>query len=195
MSKLRALTLTVATAVAGLIALAPNGTVAQTVGTTGAVNPQAQGGNRVLQVGSNIIFRERIVTSTNGSTQIIFVDKTTLSVGPNSNILIDEFVYNPNVGTGRMTVTLTQGAMRIVGGNATHTEGATIKTPLATIGVRGSVATITHDAKGTQAINHFGKVTVTSGGVSQTITRPGYGVSVQAAGAAPSARHLCRKLR
>src|SRR5215510_13726167 len=187
-----------------LNAATPNGAGAQTVGAVGAVNPQAQSGDRVLQVGSNIIFRERISTSTSGSTQIIFVDKTTLNVGPNSNVLIDEFVYNPNAGSGQMTVTLTKGAMRIVGGNVTHTQGATIKTPLATIGVRGGVATVKHDARdGTQAINHFGTLTLTvcqreSGsksdakgrgcaGPSETVTRPGYGVSVKAAAAAPSA--------
>ena len=194
-----------AAAIAALTAVAPDGAVAQTVGAAGAVNPQAHGGDRVLQVGSSIIFRERISTSAGGSTQVMFVDKTTLSVGPNSNILIDEFVYNPNAGAGRMTVTLTKGAMRMVGGNVSHTEGATIKTPLAAIGVRGGVATVKHDARGgTQAINHFGTLTVTvcqrqlgstsdaqprhgCAGASETITRPGYGVSVKAAGAAPSA--------
>src|SRR5262245_29021790 len=147
----RARELTYAASHAALTPAAPDGAAAQTVGTAGAVNPQAQGGDRVLQVGSNIIFRERISTSASGSTQVIFVDKTTLSIGPNSNILIDEFVYNPNAGSGRMTLTLTKGAMRMVGGNVTHTEGATIKTPLAVIGVRGGVAAVKHDAKvGTQ---------------------------------------------
>jgi hypothetical protein len=178
------LALTVAAAVATLAA-ASDGAAAQTVGAAGAVNPQTHGGDRVLQVGSSIIFRERITTSTSGSTQIMFVDKTTLSVGPNSNILIDEFVYNPNTGSGRMTVTLTKGALRMVGGNVTHSQGATIKTPVATIGVRGAVMTAIHDAGGTQAINHFGTVTVTSGGASQTITRSGYGVFVKTAGSPP----------
>jgi hypothetical protein len=197
--------LKVAAAITALTAAGSSGAVAQTVGAAGAVNPQAHGGDRVLQVGSSIIFRERISTSAGGSTQVMFVDKTTLSVGPNSNILIDEFVYNPNAGAGRMTVTLTKGAMRMVGGNVSHTEGATIKTPLAAIGVRGGVATVKHDARGgTQAINHFGTLTVTvcerqlgstsdaqprhgCAGPSETITRPGYGVSVKAAGTAPSA--------
>src|SRR5215813_6268570 len=120
MSPGRALTL--AATLLALNVAAPIAAVAQTVGAAGAVNPQAQSGDRVLQVGSNIIFRERISTSTSGSTQIIFIDKTTLSIGPNSNILIDEFVYNPNAGSGRMTVSLTKGAMRLVGGNTTHTQ-------------------------------------------------------------------------
>src|SRR5262245_47463079 len=148
--------LTVAAAVAAMMATAANIAVAQTVGTTGAVNPQVQGGDRVLQVGSSIIFRERIITSASGSTQVLFIDKTTLSVGPNSNVVIDEFVYNPKTSSGRMTVSLTKGAMRMVGGNVSHTEGATIKTPVATIGVRGGVATVKHDGRRTHAIKHFG---------------------------------------
>jgi hypothetical protein len=198
-------TLTVIAALAALTPALLDSSVAQTVGTAGAVNPQAQGGDRVLQVGSSIIFRERISTSASGSTQVMFVDKTTLSVGPNSNILIDEFVYNPNAGSGRMTVTLTKGAMRMVGGNVSHTQGATIKTPLATIGVRGGVATVRHGTRGgTQAINHFGTLTMTvcqrqlgstsnsqsprgCAGPSETVSRPGYGVSVKTAGTAPSA--------
>ena len=139
---------------------------------------------------------------TSGSTQVIFIDKTTLSVGPNSNILIDEFVYNPNAGSGRMTVTLTKGAMRMVGGNVTHTQGATIKTPLAAIGVRGGVATVKHDARGgTRSYQPFRHTdgdclpaTTELDVGSPTprmcrgveITRPGYGVSVKAAEAAQS---------
>src|SRR5262245_29648140 len=184
MGRLGALTLAIAVAALA----APGGGAAQTVGTAAAVNPQVQGGERVLQVGSNIVFRERVSTSASGSTQVIFVDKTTLSIGPNSNILIDEFVYNPDAGAGHMTVTLTKGAMRMVGGNVSHTQGATIKTPLATIGVRGGVATVKHDAKeGTRAICHFGTAAVMSGGTTETITRPGYGVFVTRAGTAPSA--------
>src|SRR5262245_53163841 len=125
--------LTASAIVLGLAALAQTDAVAQQVGTAGAVNPAAQAGSRILNVGSNIVFRERLQTSPQGSVQVIFVDKTTLNVGPNSNIVIDEFVYNPSSGTGRMTVTLAKGVLRVVGGNVTHTEGATIKTPLASV--------------------------------------------------------------
>jgi hypothetical protein len=158
----------------------------QQVGTAGAVNPAADASGRVLQVGSNVLFRERINTTSSGSLQLIFVDKTTLSVGPNSNLVIDEFVYNPNAGTGRMTVSLAKGLLRIVGGNVTHTEGATIKTPAATVGIRGGVQTTSHVNGTTNVINHFGKSTITSGGTTQTIYRPGFGSSVGSANTPPS---------
>ena len=159
---------------------------AQQVGTAGAVNPAADASGRVLRVGSNVLYRERINTTNSGTVQLIFVDKTTLSVGPNSNIVIDEFVYNPNAGTGRMTVSLTKGLLRIVGGNVTHTEGATIKTPVATVGVRGGVQTTSHKNGTTNVINHFGTSTVTSGGTTQSIYRPGFGSSVGSAQTPPS---------
>ena len=58
-----------------------------------------------------------------------------------------------------MTATLTKGVLRVVGGTVTHTEGATVKTPVASVGVRGGVATISHSQQtGTQAINHFGRL-------------------------------------
>jgi hypothetical protein len=188
MFKLRSNWILTAVAVLAATALPLTSVYAQQqVGTAGAVNPAADASGRVLQVGSNVLFRERINTTSSGSLQLIFVDKTTLSIGPNSNLVIDEFVYNPNAGTGRMTVSLAKGLLRIVGGNVTHTEGATIKTPAATVGIRGGVQTTSHVNGTTNVINHFGKSTITSGGTTQTIYRPGFGSSVGSANTPPSA--------
>ena len=107
-------------AVALIAATAPAG-AQQQVGTAAAVNPRSVGGARVLELGSSIIHRERIETSASGSVQVMFVDKTTLNIGPNSNLLIDEFVYDPNAKKGSMAISLTKGAVRFVGGNASHT--------------------------------------------------------------------------
>ena len=170
-----------------LLALTAVQAAAQQVGTTGAVNPAAAASGRVLQIGTGVLFKERITTTDAGSVQVIFIDKTTLNVGPNSDMLIDEFVYDPKAGTGRMTATLTKGVLRVVGGNVTHTGGATVRTPAASIGVRGGVATISHQPQtGTQAINHFGRLEVSSANTTQTISRPGFAVNVAAPSAAPT---------
>ncbi|HXF55166.1 MAG TPA: FecR domain-containing protein [Hyphomicrobiaceae bacterium] len=166
----------VVTALAAALAW-PAPAAAQQVGTAGAVNPAAQASGRVLHVGSNVLFREVINTTNTGTVQIIFLDKTTLSVGPNSNLVIDEFVYDPNAGSGRMTVSLAKGILRIVGGSVTHTGGATVKTPVATVGVRGGVQTTSHLKNTTSVVNHFGSSTITSGGTTQSIYRPGFGSS------------------
>lgn len=140
------------TAVLGLaLLLAPQFAFADTVGTAAAVKPSSTGtppggSARTLSVGTGIVSRERIKTTGTGSLQVMFNDKSTLTVGPNSDLVIDEFVYNPGSGGGRFATRLTKGALRFVGGEISHTAGATINTPVATLGIRGGAAFVTHDS-------------------------------------------------
>jgi len=164
-------------------ALAPIAAAAQTVGTATAVNPSSEstppGATTVtLSVGASIVHKERIHTSPTGTVQLRFVDKSTLSISPNSNILIDEYVYNPNAGTGHMTTTLVKGALRFVGGLLSHEGDATITTPSAAVGIRGGTATIMEGPEGARIINHFGVITVQNGTATTVIRRPGFAVTV-----------------
>ena len=43
--------------------------------------------------------------------------------------MIDKFVFDPQAARGEMAVSLGKGVLRVVGGQATHTGGATISTP------------------------------------------------------------------
>jgi hypothetical protein len=110
------------------LALATQAGLAQEVGAAGAVNPAAKGTpparpTRVLELGAKVIHKERIQTTGGGSVQLIFIDKSTLSIGPNSDIVIDEFIYDPNRGAGRMAVSMAKGVLRFVGGNISHAGG------------------------------------------------------------------------
>ena len=169
---------------------------AQEVGRAGAVNPAARGtppaqATRTIELGSRVIHRERIQTGPAGSLQLLFLDKTTLNVGPNSDLVIDEFVYDPATGSGRMAASMTRGILRFVGGNVSHTGGATVRTPVATLGIRGGVATIRHvpcapgapsgPECGTKAIHHFGIMTVTTGAGTEIIRRAGFVVQIPSA--------------
>src|SRR3954470_11466480 len=100
---------------------------AQQAGVTSAVNPTAQGTppggqTQVLRLGSNVARNERIVTSAEGLTQILFNDGSNLAIGPNAELTIDEFVYNPDQGTGRMAMSLARGVMQLTGGRILNTS-------------------------------------------------------------------------
>ena len=181
--------------VAALLAsVAPfSGAKAQSAGSVSAVNPSTTGtppggASRSLLIGSNVVHKERVQTSAEGTAQITFPDRTTLNVGRNSNLLIDEFVYNPESGSGRMAMSLARGALRFVGGQVSHTSGASVKTPAATLGIRGGVATVLYKSTplppdllncgGATFINHFGALTVRNNVSERMIGRPGYGVCV-----------------
>ena len=166
--------------------------LAQNSGRVGAVNPDATGtppsaAPRTLTIGTNIIYKERVQTSAQGSTQIMFPDTSTLNVGRNSSIVIDEYVYDPKVNTGKMVATVSKGVMRFVGGQISHDAGVTINTPVATLGIRGGVATIVYpippgftgsdprlsQARGEVVIGHVGSVIIKNN-TGSVIVRPGY---------------------
>ena len=181
-----------------LSTVAPLGAGAQNYGKVGAVNQNATGtpaggATRTLAVGTNIVHKERIQTSVSGSTQLLFPDQSTLNVGNNSNIVIDEFVYDPNARTGTMVASATKGVLRYVGGQISHTAGATIKTPIASLGIRGGIVTVMLPVpsniaatdprlagQGQLVISHFGVTTLTTN--TGTITlRPGFAIIINSA--------------
>ncbi|MDR3469490.1 MAG: FecR domain-containing protein [Xanthobacteraceae bacterium] len=131
-----------------LLALVPGaGRAAENWGKVGAVNHEATGtrpgeGPHALMIGAGVIHGEAIKTSAQGSTQLVFPDQSTLNVGRNSTLVIDEFVYDPNARSGNMVATLGHGALRFVGGQISHTTGVTIQTEIGTLGIRGGVASI-----------------------------------------------------
>lgn len=128
------------------VLLSPAGpSFAQTVGVTGAVNPSTTGTPpgttvRELGTGNDVVFNERIATQATGQADILFVDRSALTVGPNSDLVIDEFVYSPETGTGKLAATATKGVFRFVGGALSkNPDSVSIKTPAAIVGVRGGV--------------------------------------------------------
>src|SRR5271155_4170297 len=174
---------------------APGVRADQRIGVDSAVNPSATGIPpgalpRRLVLGQDVVFNERITTEDQGQTQILFVDESTLSVGPNANMVIDQFVYDPNAGAGQLVASLGRGGFRFVGGKLSKQDNAvTMRPPTATIGIRGGVMLIDQAANGRlDVIFVYGKgVTITGlNGVSQTIYRPGFAVSVSGPGASPS---------
>ena len=162
----------------------------KTVGTTAAVNPDATGTppggqSQTLLIGTDVVFKETIKTVDKGQTQILFVDQSTLTVAPNSEIVLDEFVYDPNTSTGKMAISLGKGLLRFVGGSISHTNGATINTPTTSLTVRGGMAIVQSDAAGTNVLTIFGTTTIqpkNGGAGAQTVSTPGTLTTVAGSG-------------
>ncbi|HEV7877938.1 FecR domain-containing protein [Bradyrhizobium sp.] len=172
----RLLTLKMAVALATAAPLSAPAFSAQ-VGTASAVNPAATVNLRTITIGSSIAHMERIRTTASGSVQVLFIDKTSMTVGPNSEVTIDEYVFDPKAGTGSLAATVGKGAMRFVGGLISHNGNAEIKTRTATLGIRGGVAIV----NGPSVYAGYGSTSVTSGGVTVTLganeyTQTGSGV-------------------
>lgn len=131
----------------GLISTSVQGAT-ERVGVAAAVNPATKGtppgrADRVIIVGSDMLQNERIDTSDEGRTQLLFLDGTALTIGPNSSVVLDEFVYDPITKTGKLAFSATKGLFRFVGGKISKTTPVTFKTPTAIIGIRGGIGIIT----------------------------------------------------
>ena len=132
----------------GSVAIALSGVAAEAapeVGVTAAVNLDAKSRRgsappRIVTIGHTVIFNEQIITDSAGLVQVLLVDGTTFTIGPNSQLTIDEFVYNPNTGNAKVVATVAKGAFRFIGGQTSRRPGgATIKTPAGSIGIRGAM--------------------------------------------------------
>src|ERR1044071_3505768 len=113
------------------------------VGVSSAVNQQATGtppgaAARPVVIGQEVVFNERINTAAVGQTQLLFLDESSMSIGPNSDLTIDQFVYDPRTGSGKLAMTTTRGVLRFVGGKLSKQDDAvTMRTSSATLAVRG----------------------------------------------------------
>jgi hypothetical protein len=141
------------------------------------------GVDRVLRVGTDVQANEIISTTDNDRAHLVFLDGTTLTIGPSSSMTIDKFVYDPTTQKGELAVNATKGVFRIIGGRISKTSTIAVTTPAATMGIRGGIAVLGVQPSATTAILVFGNsLTVTAGGVTQTITVPGLSVSTPTGG-------------
>ena len=94
------------------------------------------------------------VKTAKGRTAIQFVDDTRVDVTEHSKLLIDEFVYDPNTKTGALSIKAALGTVRYASGQIAKNsrQNIKIKTPTATIAVRGTDFSM--------SVDEFGQSTV-----------------------------------
>jgi hypothetical protein len=93
---------------------------------------------RSLKVGDAVYQKERISTGPGANAQLLFNDETALTIGPNSSVVLNELVYDPNKKKGRVVLNAVSGAFQFVTGSA-RKNAYHIKTPVGTIGIRGTI--------------------------------------------------------
>ncbi len=157
-----------------LLESAPAFSVDSKIGVASAVKNQVQGRNaRALAAGSEVYANERIRTGDAATAQLLFLDKTVLSVGPKAELTLDKFVYDPNRGAGQVVVNAVQGSFRFVTGSQ-NPNNYSIKTPVATLGIRGTVIDLLVQNGQTIILLVEGAVSIRmTNGQTYQLTKPG----------------------
>lgn len=96
-------------------------------------------GEKYDKLGGDLVVMDEVVaTGFNSAMTLRFIDKTTMTLGPNAEITIDQMVYNPDDGDrDAVTLRLGKGSFYFVSGLVAKNK-VTILTPTATIGIRGT---------------------------------------------------------
>src|SRR5437660_1223615 len=71
---------------------------------------------RELLIVHEAMHNERVATIDKGEVQLLLADQSSLSIAPGSDVVINEFVYDPKTQTAKLTATVKTGLLRYVGG-------------------------------------------------------------------------------
>lgn len=198
MMKLLAVPLLLASSASAAVVAAPTniGVASAVLGAVRATAPGAAG--RVVETGKPVYSRDKVTTGPAGKLQILLLDQTSFTVGPNSELELDEFVFDPATSAGKVSAKIAKGAFRFVTGKIARRDPSTmkVKTPVGTIGIRGTMtagtvgggeATIVLLGPGPEnnADEKSGGITVSNAQGSTAVDQDGWGVTVKA-GEAPS---------
>ena len=100
------------------------------------------------------IFSYDTIKTGKGKVAVGFIDDTRVDVTQHSKLIIDEFVYDPNTKKGSLSLKAALGTVRYASGQIAKTTptAVQIKTPTATIGIRGTDFSMTIDEVGSSTI-------------------------------------------
>ncbi len=92
------------------------------------------------QPGMALYVGQVLKTGKPGSMGVLLKDNTSLSVGPDTEIVLDEYLYAPGEGQLKLTLNFIKGSLQYVSGIIAKLkpEAISIKTPTGMIGVRGT---------------------------------------------------------
>lgn len=121
------------------------------VGEAVRISTSVTGQGGALASGDAIHRDERIRSNVSGVGAFMFEDGTKLAVGPNSNVVIDNYVYGGGNTVKKLTLGATKGTLRWISGKSAH-QAYKIQTPSGTLGVRGTAFDIYVGANGVTAV-------------------------------------------
>jgi hypothetical protein len=100
-------------------------------------------------VNSPVEMNDTIVTA-KAKAKLTFEDNTTVNITEQSKLIIDDFVYDPKKGSGKIAMKVVLGTARYASGQIakTNPQNVDVKTPTATVAVRGTDFSMTVDELG-----------------------------------------------
>ena len=140
---------------------------------------RAEGSRVTLQQGDSIYQGDVIKTSGDGAVGMTFIDGTTFSLGEEGRMILDQLIYDSEADEGTSAFSVVQGVFFFVSGAIakSSSDAMTVRTPVATIGVRGTMVAVKAGAEGEENVitlleeagSITGEIMITNAGGSQVL--------------------------
>ena len=112
----------------------------QLVGVVGAISGTVKTETRELKAGDKIYLNETIYAGASSGTQILLLDQSTFTVGEDSEVVMDTFVFDPETNDGKIVASVKQGSLKVISGliSKKNPDSLTVEVPEGTLGSRGT---------------------------------------------------------
>ena len=117
------------------------------------VSLHGDGGVAPTKLGDSVYSGDVIQTGPDGKAGLVFADGTTFNISSNARMVLNEFIYDPNSKSNSTLLTLTKGAFSFVAGKVAKTGKMEIDTPVATMGIRGTIPRVEFREDGSVAFS------------------------------------------
>ncbi|MEQ8193679.1 MAG: FecR family protein, partial [Rhodospirillales bacterium] len=156
----------------------------------------SDGTHETLRPGLTVYRGDQLVTGRTGASVVVFNDQSTASLGPDSQLLLDELVYDPAARQGSETVSVLKGVLVFASGQIAkmNPNAMTVRTPVATIGIRGTTFGVHYQTNRPLTVmlledadGSIGELSVSNGAGAVTLNRRHQATRVAGLGSAPTA--------
>lgn len=137
---------------------------------------------RMLTVEEAVFADEIVTTGVAARAELRLADGTSLTLGENAQLSLDDFIYDSD---GPTTLNLIIGAARFISGRLGHARTMILRTPVATIGVRGTDFWVGPIDGAIGVLLLDGEVEVTNAGGTITLDEPRTGTLIYGADIIP----------
>lgn len=95
---------------------------------------------RAAAPGEPVYLHDVVETAGDGSLGIVFSDESRLSIGPDTRLTVDEYVFAPAEGEASFLARMARGTLLFVSGLIAKISpgAAAVETPVGTLGIRGT---------------------------------------------------------
>lgn len=132
---------------------------------------------KVQSTVSEVATGARYRTKRDEMREVLLPDGTVLSLGLDSEVVIEVYRYDRASGTGEIALRVESGVVRVVGGRINNNHPIKITTPTAELALKNAAATVSvaaGDGRTRSSMLYGQSLSMTSGGMTEVLFKPGF---------------------